>query len=223
SHTGNWFETTPGAVGELKEYLAHRLPEYMIPPYFTQLKSLPLTGGGKTDRGALPEPVVAVLAQANADPAGYVEKTLRTIWSDLLNIEGIGVNDNFFQSGGHSLTAVVMAGRVDKLFGVRLPLAELFKAPTIRGLAKYINNNEGNTFTLIKSAEKKEYYVLSPAQKRLYVIQQMQPESTLYNMPGVYPVAGGAETPDKEKISRVFRKLLHRHESLRTSFRMVNE
>ncbi|MCP5052499.1 MAG: AMP-binding protein, partial [bacterium] len=127
---------------------------------------------------------------------------------------------SFFHLGGHSLKATSLVSKIHKEFDVRVPLLKVFKTPRIRELAEYINGKSKETYLSINPAEKKEYYALSPAQKRLYVLQQLVTDNTGYNMPYVIPLVEGV---DKEKLESVFKRLIERHESLRTSFITVNE
>jgi amino acid adenylation domain-containing protein len=120
-----------------------------------------------------------------------------------------------------------MSNKIHKALNVKLPLAEIFKAPTIRGLARYISQakktaEDIDRYASIKAVEEKEYYTLSSPQKRLYILQQMEPGLTVYNMPGVTPLLEEGE-PDLPKIEETFCRLIRRHESLRTSFHMVGD
>lgn len=125
--------------GELRAFLKQKLPDYMVPSSFVVLDSLPLTASGKLNRRALPAP--DQLKQSRSDTAPFVaprtqaEKLLATIWADLLETPEIGINANFFEAGGHSLMAVRLFCLIQKRFGRNLPLATLFKAPTIAQLA----------------------------------------------------------------------------------------
>jgi amino acid adenylation domain-containing protein len=123
----------PSIKGELRDYLKQRLPEYMTPSAFVLLQSLPLTASGKLNRRALPAPdgLGDSPVAASALPQTQVEKLLAAIWADLLGVSTVGVNDNFFELGGHSLLAVRLFAQIEKRFGKRLPLATLFRAPTI--------------------------------------------------------------------------------------------
>ncbi|MCP5050559.1 MAG: AMP-binding protein, partial [bacterium] len=202
-------------AGELREYLAHTLPDYMLPSYFVEIGTIPLTPNGKIDRGALPEPGLKAGKEYTA-PGNTVEERLVKIWSCVLGIDEdiISIQRNFFELGGDSLRATVMAGKINEVFHVKLPLTEVFKTPTIRGLAKYVRGTPGNRYTAIESVEKKEYYTASSAQKRLYVLQQVEPRSTTYNMSQVIPVMIEDET-GIEKIEQTFTRLINRHDSLR--------
>jgi tyrocidine synthetase-3 len=209
-------------ISNLKEYLTRTLPDYMIPPFFVQLEEIPLTTSGKVDKRALPEPDKVKREDSFIEPENEVEQELALLWSTVLGIEAakIGTLDNFFELGGHSLKATQLAAQIHKTFNIKVPLPEFFKSPTIKGIAHYLQQAAEERFAVIEKAEPREYYPLSSAQKRLYVLQQMEEESTVYNMPLVIPMTGEI---DKEKLEQIFRKLIARHESLRTSFHMVNE
>ncbi|MCP4150340.1 MAG: amino acid adenylation domain-containing protein, partial [bacterium] len=154
--------------------LAENLPNYMIPAYFIKLDSIPLTTSGKVDRKALPEPLKTTMQQYVA-PRDHQEENLVEIWSQVLGVDKdqIGIETNFFAIGGHSLKATLLTTRIHKEFAVKVPLAEIFKNPDIRRMAQYIKTVEKETYHTIEAAAKKEYYALSSAQKRLYILQQM--------------------------------------------------
>ncbi|MCP5107020.1 MAG: amino acid adenylation domain-containing protein, partial [bacterium] len=206
---------------ELKKHLSTKLPGYMIPSYFVPMEEIPLTPNGKVDRKALPVPGFRSAA-ADAAPADAIEERLVALWSEILNIEkeAIGVDADFFQLGGHSLKATILTARIHKILAVKISLTDIFRLPTIRELGRHIRESAPEKYADITKAEAKEYYSLSSAQKRLYILQQMDPLSTAYNMPQVIPLAGEV---DKEGMEEVFNQLIRRHESLRTSFIMVNE
>ncbi len=206
---------------ETKEYLAHVLPDYMIPQYVVMLDKIPLTPNGKVDRNALPEPEISN-EQNYIAPRSEIERNLTAIWADVLKIDKvhIGLDSNFFELGGHSLRATMLSSRIHDEWQVKVPLAEIFSRQTIRALAGYIENGRRTGFSRIEPVEKKEYYPLSSAQKRLYFIQQMEVDSTAYNMPLALPLSGQI---GKDKIEFLLRKLVARHESFRTSFIPVND
>ncbi|HLP61975.1 MAG TPA: amino acid adenylation domain-containing protein, partial [Candidatus Deferrimicrobium sp.] len=212
-----------GSAGELRlrEYLARMLPGYMIPAYFIQLEKIPLTVNGKVDRKALPEPVFKT-GMGYIAPQNEIEEILAGIWSGILGIEKetIGIDDNFFELGGHSLKATAVTSNIQKALEVNVPLTEVFKNPTIKELSKYIENaGIKEKFYSIEKAEKKEYYPLASAQKRLYLLQRMSPESTVYHVPAIFDLEGELEIT---KLHETFNKLVQRHESLRTSFHMID-
>ncbi|MCP4149344.1 MAG: amino acid adenylation domain-containing protein, partial [bacterium] len=211
-----------GLSNELSEYLAQTLPQYMIPSYFRRLEKIPLTANNKVDRKRLPEPERGVAGDAYLPPKDDIEKTLVKIWAQALGIDAdkIGRNADFFRLGGHSLKATVLTVKIHKKFNVKIPLSEVFKNPTVSGMSLYIEKSKKNTFVAIQPAEKKPFYPLSSAQKRLYILQQMEPDGTAYNMPEVIPMVG---EPDREKLENTIIQLIRRHESLRTSFHIIND
>ncbi|MCP5103203.1 MAG: amino acid adenylation domain-containing protein, partial [bacterium] len=206
-------------AGELKEFLGALLPAYMVPAYFLNLERLPLNPNGKVDRKQLPDPTMDQ-GEQYATPRDEIEKKLARIWEQLLEGE-IGIDDDFFERGGHSLKGARMAAVISKELNVNLPLAELFKTPTIRGLAVYIRDTAGIKYTPsvpLEAVEKREYYPLSSAQRRLYLLQKGDKESTAYNMPRAVLLEGDL---DKERMENTFSALIERHESFRTSFETV--
>jgi tyrocidine synthetase-3 len=206
----------------LKGYLSRSLPAYMIPSYFVPLAELPLNPNGKVDRKRLPLPGLESAAGAYAAPVSELEHKLVDIWSGVLGMdpETVGIDSDFFEMGGHSLKATVMVSRVHRACDVKLPLAEVFRTPTIRELACYIEGLKQEKFAAVQAVEKREYYPLSSAQKRLYVLQQVEPDSTAYNVPYAGTMEGEI---DVEVLENIFRRLIRRHESLRTSFHMLND
>jgi amino acid adenylation domain-containing protein len=124
----------------LRAHLSGQLPEYMVPAAYVRMKSLPLTRNGKVDRKALPQPEVNAYAVAGYEaPRGEVEGVLADLWAKLLKLDRVGRNDDYFALGGHSLLAVQLFSQIEKHFGIDLPLATLYKAPTIELLARIVS------------------------------------------------------------------------------------
>jgi hypothetical protein len=126
------------AAGEIREGLRRQLPEYMVPASFVSLDSLPLTPNGKVDRGALPVPEAPKEGGAAAymSPVGEVEETVAAVWRELLGVERVGAEDNFFDLGGHSLLLAQVQDRLQALYPeAGLGIVELFEHPTVRSLA----------------------------------------------------------------------------------------
>jgi amino acid adenylation domain-containing protein len=212
----------PGSINipALKEYLAVELPDYMIPSFFVELERIPLTPNGKLNRKLLPEPGTADLRTPYAAPRDQVEEKLVQLWQEILGIEKTGINDNFFEIGGHSLKAIMLIARINKAFNVKVKLPELFKAPTIHQLSQHIKQGKEEEFISIEAVEEKEYYQLSSSQNQIYILQQMDESNTVYNMPSVWLLEGAL---DREKLEEVLSTLIKRHESLRTSLGMIGE
>ncbi|MBW4681719.1 MAG: amino acid adenylation domain-containing protein [Microcoleus vaginatus WJT46-NPBG5] len=126
-------------ISTLRQFLSEKLPEYMVPSAFVVLESLPLTPNGKIDRRRLP--VIDIAQNINENyvaPNTAVEEMLAGIWAEILGLKQVSIHDNFFELGGHSLLATQLVSRVRDAFGVELPLRNLFEAPTVAHLAKYI-------------------------------------------------------------------------------------
>jgi hypothetical protein len=126
------------SINELRKYLRHKLPEYMVPSVFVMLESLPLTANGKIDRRALPRPDQSrpELDQRFVAPRTPTEELLVEIWANILQVDKVGVHDNFFDLGGHSLLATQVMARACDALRTDLPLRALFEDPTVAGLAE---------------------------------------------------------------------------------------
>ncbi|HLP57735.1 MAG TPA: condensation domain-containing protein, partial [Candidatus Deferrimicrobium sp.] len=202
---------------EIRKYLAVELPDYMIPSFFMRLDRIPLTLNGKIDKKALP--VIKNLGGRckYIAPGTPVEEKLAAIWAGVLKInkESIGIDADFFELGGHSLRATIVVSNIHKELNIKVPLAEIFKTPTIRALAHYIKGKTQDKFMTIPAVEKMEYFPLSPAQGRLYFLQHLKQGNTGYNEYSVLEMSGPV---DKNKFAETFKKLVARHESFRTYF-----
>jgi len=134
-----YYTGKPISATELRQYLAQKLPEYMIPGHFGHLDVLPLSANGKIDRTALPnfhaQPATATEYTA---PTNELEEILTEIWTEVLNIDRIGIHDNFLELGGTSLAAIRLAARIDEAFELEIPVNRVFEFPTIAELAAHI-------------------------------------------------------------------------------------
>jgi aspartate racemase len=133
----------PG-IPELRDCVRRSLPEYMLPAVFVFLDALPLTPNGKVDRRALPPPDAVTAKVEFAEPRNGMESRLKAIWEQVLGVGPIGVNDDFFDLGGHSFTAAQLFRDINFCFNLDLPLATLFRAPTVRRLAQIISESESS-------------------------------------------------------------------------------
>ncbi|MCP4218963.1 MAG: amino acid adenylation domain-containing protein, partial [bacterium] len=221
--TPDVFEST-AFVEAIKNHISGTLPDYMLPSYFIGLEKIPLTPNGKVDRKNLPEPDFngAAKGETYVAPGDAVEKKVTAIWSEILGIEEntISVNGNFFHMGGHSLKATIMITKIHKALDAKIPLAEVFKKPTVREIACYIKGSDREQYLSIAPAKKRQYYELFSAQKGLFFLQLYNPDSISFNMPMTYLLEGDIK---KERLQSAFRKLIRRHDGLRTSFKMVKE
>ncbi|WP_139487922.1 non-ribosomal peptide synthase/polyketide synthase [Brevibacillus dissolubilis] len=211
---------TDSTIAAIRQALSNELPEYMIPAYFVMMDQLPLTANGKVDRKALPAPEVGVnTGTAYEAPSNELEEKLVLIWQETLGAANIGVTHNFFEVGGHSLKATTLISKMHKELKVEVPLSQIFKTPTIRGLAAFIGTTQQSAYASIKPAEQKAYYELSSAQRRVYILSEIEGNGTSYNMPFAMRIQGGL---DVAQLERAFQALVERHEALRTSFEMVD-
>ncbi|MGG0066321.1 plipastatin non-ribosomal peptide synthetase PpsC [Bacillus subtilis] len=200
---------------EVRAQLERLLPGYMVPAYMIEMKQWPVTPSGKLDRNALPAPGGAADAETYTAPRNVTEMKLSQLWEDVLKNGPVGIHDNFFDRGGHSLKATALVSRIAKEFDVQVPLKDVFAHPTVEGLAAVIREGTDSPYEAIKPAEKQETYPVSSAQKRIYVLQQLEDGGTGYNMPAVLELEGKL---NPERMERAFKELIKRHESLRTSF-----
>lgn len=211
---------TEAAAAELKDDLLQELPAYMVPSYFMPMEFLPLTPNGKIDRKALPKPEGELKsATVYEAPANLTETNLLPLWQDILKTEYIGVTDNFFENGGHSLKAMMLISKIHQELKVEVPIKVLFDKPTIRQIAKYIQGADEQVYAAIRSTEQRDYYPVSSAQKRMFVLNRLDPDGTSSNMPGAMLLEGPL---DVERFRGAFQALVARHDTLRTSFDTVD-
>ncbi|MCP3773384.1 amino acid adenylation domain-containing protein [Paenibacillus sp. MZ04-78.2] len=211
----------PLTRSELSAFLAEQLPNYMVPSWFVMLSRLPINANGKVDRRALPEPEREAESASYAPPASEAEQGLAELWKELLGLRTVGVHDRFFDAGGHSLHVAVLRGKIERRFGVRLSIAELFEHATIREQAERIGQagKPAGGGQAIEKAPEREHYPLHPAQKRLFFIGQMEQVGTAYNTPMLLKIEGSV---DRRRMERTFEQMIERHESLRTAFAWVD-
>ncbi|APO47826.1 hypothetical protein BS614_29930 [Paenibacillus xylanexedens] len=206
-------------AAELKSVLSQELPAYMIPAYLIQLERLPLTTNGKVDRRSLPAPEESLQpGEGHTLPRTPLEASLAEIWKSVLGLEHIGVHDNFFDLGGHSLRATTLVSKVHQELNVELPLRDVFRYSTIEQMALAISRIEEHSFSSIPLVGARAYYPLSSAQKRLFILNQLEGAEQSYNMPGVLLLEGSI---DHSLLEKAFRGLIERHETLRTGFEVV--
>ncbi|MCP4157321.1 MAG: hypothetical protein GY757_56950 [bacterium] len=159
------------------------------------------------------------LSMPYAPPTNENERKFTAVWERFFSIRAPGVNDDFFELGGDSLKAMTILTHIHREMDIKIPLAQFFENPTIRGLARCTDKGKKEKFTTIEPVEIKEYYELSSAQKRLYIQQQIEGENTNYNMPQIVLLEGDLEWTKSDVI---FAEMMRRHESLRTSFKEIS-
>nr|QEO74861.1 phosphopantetheine-binding domain-containing pro [uncultured bacterium] len=205
----------------LDGFLREQLPQYMIPGAFVLLDELPLTPNGKVDRKALPAPLTAGPDTGTfVAPRTSVEEIISSIWADVLNISTVGVYDNFFDLGGHSLLLTQVIARVNNLFKTEVPLRVLFERPTVAGLAERVAINSAGEIQRppLSRVERTGNMPLSFAQQRLWFIEQLQPGTPLYNVPSAVRLTGRL---DVACLQNTLQEVIRRHEVFRTVFGVV--
>jgi amino acid adenylation domain-containing protein len=228
----------PGSA-ELRRRLKIRLPDYMLPSSYTYLKELPLTSNGKFDRNALPAPTEASAVQPeNSDPArNPVEKTLASIWSEVLDLRRVGIHDNFFDLGGHSITAIRALSRIVDRFEIELSLRDFFAAPTIARMAELVAQREARpssalgkpdrralplpegarlqTAAGIPTLQAQQLHQVSFLQETLLLQDRLYAGTPAYNICRAIELRGRL---DAKALAEALNVIVQRHSALRTIF-----
>jgi len=202
----------------LRAHLSRLLPPHMVPSALVWLERLPLTSIGKLDRGALPVPD-HMPEQEYSPPRTPHEEILCAAFGDALGLARVGVNDNFFTSGGDSLLATRLASRVRALLGADIPVRTIFDTPTPAGLAEYLKDAGPARPPLVAKA-RPAITPLSYGQQRLWFLGQMQGPNATYNMPTSLRLIGPL---DVAAMQDALADVIGRHETLRTVFPLVGE
>ena len=202
------------STDELRDHLSRKLPGYMIPAAFVFLDAFPLTASGKINRLALPRPGPVERKEFVA-PRTAAEEILAGIWTDVLKVPEIGVNDDFFRLGGHSLLLARIASRIREAFNVDLSLRVLFEASTVAELAKRVETTTLSEDSPLIRIEDEREPTLSFAQDRLWFFDQLEPDSGAYNIPRMLRLRGPL---DVAALQKSVNEIVLRHEVLRTSF-----
>ncbi len=211
-------------IPALRSFLAERLPEYMVPSAFVLLDAMPLAPHGKVDRKALPAPERSrpALDETFDAPRTPIAELLANIWAEVLGLDRVGEHDNFFVLGGHSLLATQVMSRVQAAFQVSLSLRSLFAAPTVAGLAEQIllaRHDTPDVIPPLQPVPRDAALPLSFAQQRLWFLDQLQPDSSVYNVPAAVRLSGAL---DLVALQRSLDAITARHETLRTTFALVD-
>ncbi|MGC9184541.1 MAG: amino acid adenylation domain-containing protein, partial [Thiomonas sp.] len=215
-------EHTP--ISALQRLLKASLPHYMIPAAWQVLPGLPLTASGKIDRRALPAPQFQA-ASASAErrmPRSATEQALWQIWHEVLQLEAFGIDDHFFDLGGHSLTLTQVRSRIQTRLGVEVPLAELFTHLTIADLAAHLDLLQAGAQVepAIAPVPRGAPLPTSLSQRRMWVIQHFHPETVAYNVTAPLRLRGPL---DIALLQRALDLLVARHEALRTQFALDHQ
>ena len=215
--------TMPGvevATSQIYAWLHDKVPEYMIPVAFVLLDQFPLSPNGKVERSALPAPDYEQneLTASYVAPRTATEDLLVGIWCEVLGLEQVGVLNNFFAIGGHSLSATQVMARLRKKLQIDLPLHVLFEYPTIAALAEQVELvRKKYTKTVLPVPDirpRRALFPLSFAQRRLWFLSQLEPENPFYNIPLAFRMQGPLQV---KALERSLFEVVQRHEVLRST------
>ena len=201
----------------LRAFLAERLPDYMVPSFYMRLDKMPLTPNGKIDRKALPGPEMT-RDESYAAPSNETEETLARLWSEILRLpaEKISVEQSFFELGGDSLTANTLILKIREIFGVTVSWPALFAHPTIRYLQRLIGISEkASDDAVFPQPPAGNFYPATRSQKSFFIGAKFNPSEVFFDIMALYRVNGSI---DPERLADAIRRVIRRHESLRTSF-----
>ncbi|MFD2211792.1 amino acid adenylation domain-containing protein [Virgibacillus halophilus] len=198
---------------KLRQTVQDRLPAYMVPSTFVKMDTLPLTPNKKIDRKALPDPDFEKGAYSR-EPRTPQEEILCDLFKQVLDVSQIGIDDSFFDIGGHSLLAAQLMNRIRDVFEVELGIGKLFETPTVSGLVKQLKRGK-QVRPPVQKAEKQDKIPLSFAQRRLWFLYQLEGPSPTYNIPIVVRLTGELK---QDVLQKAIMDVVARHESLRTIF-----
>ncbi len=203
----------------LRNAMKQKLPEHMLPDTWLILPELPVTPNGKVNRKALPEPAGENRALPSYEPpVTSREQAVAAIWEEVLGRQ-VGIDDNFFEIGGHSLRAVQIISRIRRNLGIDATLPQLFARPNVRALAADLSNSARHKTSPINALPDEEWYAVSHAQKRIWLACRAAEASIAYNMAGAFRLEGRLNVA---ALVAALEALVERHESLRTVFALVN-
>jgi amino acid adenylation domain-containing protein len=213
---------------DLRDFLAAHLPAHLIPTAFVTVKSFPRLADGRIDRQAIAEAVANIdtpkpASEPYVEPRNDIETALVQIWMETLGTDRIGIKDNFFRLGGHSLLATQAVARISDAFNIDLQLQRFFESPTVEQLAQVIEPLARADFKpeimSIKRVPRDQPLPLSFAQQRLWFLDQFEPDSAFYNI--AIPIRWAGPV-DANALEAAFNDLIERHETLRTTFAIVD-
>ncbi|GAA0136026.1 hypothetical protein YSY43_28660 [Paenibacillus sp. YSY-4.3] len=205
-------------VEEIRQHLSEILPEYMIPQRIIKLQELPKSINGKIDRQALQNVQDKPKGSITA-PRTHIEEMLVELWKEILGEQHIGVDQSFFEYGGHSIKAISLLARVEQRFDARVSIGQFFRTPTIENLSSLIQEAAKSHWSAIPPAGRRAHYPVTSTQQRLFIMSKFEGADTAFNMPEVIVLKGQL---DVAKLNSAMEELVRRHESFRTSFEWID-
>ncbi|GAB2609636.1 hypothetical protein GCM10027168_48270 [Streptomyces capparidis] len=207
--------TPPPSPAELRAHVAGRLPDYMVPATVVVLDGpLPLTRNGKLDRRALPAPDWSALA-GDAKPAGPEQEALARLFAEVLRLPEVGVHDDFFALGGHSMASMRLLARIRSVFGVELSVRDVFDTPTVAGLAGLLAGAGAAVRAELRPVPRPQALPLAPGQRLLWARHRAAGERGTWDLAFALRAPGGLDVP---ALEAALADLVARHEPLRTVF-----
>ena len=203
---------------DIISFLSDKLPSYMVPTLLMQIDKIPLTRNGKIDKSALPEIKTFSKRKEYVAPVSDTEIMLCKAFAEILGIEKVSVNDSFFELGGHSLKAVKLVNMIEKISGKRIAIKSVMNDLTPLKLANLVEKADVSHSRLTKVSSK-ERYAMSSSQKRTYIVQRNNLDSTLYNLPIKIK---SASLFNEERVRKALQIITERHEILRTVFKVID-
>ncbi|MFY9557467.1 MAG: amino acid adenylation domain-containing protein, partial [Blastocatellia bacterium] len=211
-------------ASEIREHLKQRLPEYMVPSRYVLMDKLPTTPNGKLDRGALRDMAELLAGRTqveaqNLQSVGAVEEIVAGICSEVLGLDDLQPEEDFFEMGGHSLLAAQVVSRIRDVLSIDLPLRTIFERPIIRELSSAVEDKLFHASELPAFPKRRapgdEPLPLSFSQQRVWFLERLEPGGSVYNIPAAVRLIGNL---DVEALKRALTEIVRRHEALRTIF-----
>ncbi|MFZ2511388.1 MAG: amino acid adenylation domain-containing protein, partial [Gordonia sp. (in: high G+C Gram-positive bacteria)] len=207
----------PVDIGELRSFVAERLPSHMVPATIMAIDELPMTPVGKLDKTALPEPVIEV--GEYVAPATDEERAVAAVFAEVLGVEQVSVIDSFFDLGGNSLSAMRLVGRVGQTLDVAVTIQDVFTAPRVRDLAAALAGRAAALPPVLPVSPRPDRIPLSFAQQRMWFLNRFDPGTANYNIPLGLRLSGSL---DVEALRSALVDVVGRHEILRTTFPAID-
>ncbi|MBN1481965.1 amino acid adenylation domain-containing protein [candidate division KSB1 bacterium] len=206
----------------LRHYVAERLPAYMVPAKIVIIETIPKTPSGKLNKRQLPIPTDLSIESTSefVAPRTPTEEMLTSVYAELLRVDRVGIHDNFFDLGGHSLIATQLVSRIRDVLGIELPLRHLFDGPTVAHLSEIIDRKKSDKDgvdrpPILPAPAEVTEKPLSFAQQRMWFLDQLEPGNPQYNIPDAVRIKGDLNV---DILTRCLQAVVDRHKVLRTAF-----